>query len=190
MSSDSYTEVTSQSWFSRLGNAFKGIVVGIIMVVIAFPLLFWNEGRAVKRYKTLKEGGGAVISVAADKVDAANQGKLVHMTGMATTEENLVDTSFGVSSQAIKLKRYVEMYQWQEESKSKEKKKLGGGTETVTGQTVVVIAGLQVPFSNDIIGVGGTDTIMIGTATRTIVAPSGNRKSKFRLVMAQIYVIY
>ena len=40
-----------------------------------------------------------------------------------------------------------------------------GGTETVTGQTVVVIAGLQVPFSNDIIGVGGTDTIMIGTAT-------------------------
>ena len=40
-----------------------------------------------------------------------------------------------------------------------------GGTSTVTGQTVVVIAGLQVPFNNDIIGIGGTNTIMIGTAT-------------------------
>lgn len=135
MSNDSFTEVTSQSWFSRLGNAFKGIIVGLILVVIAFPLLFWNEGRAVKRYKTLKEGGGAVISVSADKVDAANQGKLVHMTGLATTEETLTDTSFGVSAQAIKLMRVAEMYQWQQESSSEEKKKLGGGTETVTTYT-------------------------------------------------------
>jgi len=135
MSNDSFTEVTSQSWFSRLGNAFKGIIVGIIMVVIAFPVLFWNEGRAVKRYKTLKEGGGAVISVSADKVDAANQGKLVHLTGMATTEETLTDTSFGVSSRAIKLMRIAEMYQWQQECESEEKKKLGGGTETVTTYT-------------------------------------------------------
>ena len=135
MSNDNFTEVTSQSWFSRLGNAFKGIIVGIIMVVIAFPVLFWNEGRAVKRYKTLKEGGGAVISVSADKVDAANQGKLVHLTGMATTEETLTDTSFGVSSRAIKLMRIAEMYQWQQECESEEKKKLGGGTETVTTYT-------------------------------------------------------
>ncbi len=135
MSNDSFTEVTSQSWFSRLGNAFKGIIAGIIMVVIAFPLLFWNEGRAVKRYKTLKEGGGAVISVTANKVDAVNQGKLIHLAGMATTEENLIDETFGVSSQAIKLKRSAEMYQWQQESTSEEKKKLGGGTETVTTYT-------------------------------------------------------
>ena len=135
MSNDSFTEVTSQSWFSRLGNAFKGIVFGIILVVIAFFLLFWNEGRAVKRYKTLKEGGGAVISVAADKVDSANQGRLVHLTGKATTDETLSDSTFGVSSQAIKLHRVAEMYQWQQESKSEEKKKLGGGTETTTTYT-------------------------------------------------------
>ncbi|MDH3328224.1 MAG: TMEM43 family protein [Desulfobulbaceae bacterium] len=135
MSNDSFTEVTSQSWFGRLGNAFKGIIVGIIMVTIAFPLLFWNEGRAVKRYKTLQEGGGAVVSIAADKVDAINQGKLVHLIGKAVTEETLTDQVFGVSSQAIKLMRVAEMYQWQQESHSEEKKKLGGGTETTTTYT-------------------------------------------------------
>lgn len=135
MSNDSFTEVTSQSWFSRLGNAFKGILFGLILIAVSFPLLFWNEGRAVKRYKTLTEGGGAVISISADKVEPANQGKLVHVSGMATTEETLTDHVFGVSSKAIKLQRTVEMFQWTQESQSKEKKKLGGGTETVTTYT-------------------------------------------------------
>ncbi len=135
MSNDSFTEVTSQSWFSRLGNTFKGIIFGFILVVISFPLLFWNEGRAVKRYKALNEGGGAVISVAADRVDQVNHGKLVHLTGMAATDETLTDSVFGVARQAIKLMRSVEMYQWEQKSQSQEKKKLGGGTETTTTYT-------------------------------------------------------
>ena len=132
MSEDSFTEVSQQSWFGRISGAIKGIVVGLILFVVAFPLLFWNEGRAVKRYKTLKEGGGIVVSVAADQVDAANQGKLVHVTGKADTEEILKDPVFGVSAGAIKLRRSVEMYQWSETVSSETKKKLGGSTETVS----------------------------------------------------------
>ena len=71
MAEDTYTEVTSQSWFSRLRGAFKGIFFGMLMVLLACWLLFWNEGRAVERYKTLKEGGGAVVSVTSDTIDAA-----------------------------------------------------------------------------------------------------------------------
>ncbi|MGB5686558.1 MAG: TMEM43 family protein [Candidatus Electrothrix sp.] len=132
MSDDSFTEVTNQSWFSRIGGAIKGIIFGFILFIIAFPLLFWNEGRAVKTYKTLKEGGGAVISVLADQVDANNEGKLIHVTGKATTEDILTDSVFGVSDNALRLRRKVVMYQWQERSESETKKKLGGGTETVT----------------------------------------------------------
>jgi len=132
MSDDSYTEVTSESWFGRIGGAIKGIIFGFILFLIAFPLLFWNEGRAVKTYKTLKEGGGAVISVASDQVDPANEGKLIHLSDKAYTEEVLTDPVFGVSENALRLRRKVEMYQWQESSKSETQKKLGGGTETVT----------------------------------------------------------
>lgn len=135
MSNDSFTEVSSTSWTSRLGNALKGIIVGIIMVLVAIVLVFWNEGRAVKRHKTLEEGRGAVVSILADTVDVANKGSLVHLSALATTEEQLTDESFGISRRAIKLQRIAEMYQWQQESHSEEKKKLGGGTETVTTYT-------------------------------------------------------
>ena len=132
MAADSFTEVSSQSWFSRLGGAFTGILIGLILFVVSFPLLFWNEGRAVKRYKTLKEGGGAVVSVAADRVEGANSGKLIHVTGKAETAATLSDSIFGVSANAIKLKRVVMMYQWEETQNKETRKKLGGGTETVT----------------------------------------------------------
>lgn len=133
--SDQFTEVTNQSWFGRIKDTFFGAIFGVLLLGIAVALLFWNEGRTVKREQALKEGAGVVVSVAADKVDAANEGKLVHLSGLADTQETLSDPEFNVSVKAIRLKRTVEMYQWQEQSKSETKKKLGGGTETVTTYT-------------------------------------------------------
>lgn len=130
--SDSFSEVTSQSWFSRLGGAFKGILVGLAFFVGALLLLFWNEGRAVKRHKALEEGGGAVVSVSANKVESGNEGKLIHTSGLATTDEILTDPIFPVSENALRLRRDVEVYQWKEITSSETRNKLGGGTETVT----------------------------------------------------------
>ncbi len=131
MSEDRHTEVTEQSWFSRMGESVKSIVFGLIFFIAAFPLLFWNEGRAVKRYKTLKEGSGIVVSVSADRPDTENEGKLVHTSGRAVTDEILSDDLFGISVNALKLQRIAEMYQWQEDVHTETRKKLGGGTETV-----------------------------------------------------------
>ena len=135
MPGNSLTEVTHTSWLSRLGGAIKGVLAGFVLLVVAFPLLFWNEGRAVKQYKTLKEGGGSVVSVASDAVDPAHDGKLIHLTGTATAMATLTDSVFGVSATALKLRRAVEMYQWKETAQSKTKKTLGGGTETVKTYT-------------------------------------------------------
>ena len=132
MSENSFTEVSSQSWFSRIGGAFKGIVVGIVLFIIALPVLYLNEGRAVRTYKTLKEGSGQVVSIDLESIDAANDGKLVHLTGEAITTEVLSDAQFGISVNAIKLRRNVQMYQWKENKKSSKKKNVGGSTKTVT----------------------------------------------------------
>jgi hypothetical protein len=126
------TVVTEESWFSRIGGAFKGILVGLLLSVISVPLLFWNEGRAVKTAKGLKEGAGAVVALDSDEVSQANDGKFVHITGAANTDETLTDDQFGVQYNGIRLKRDSEMYQWVEKKKSKTKKKLGGGTRTET----------------------------------------------------------
>lgn len=129
---DEFVSVTREGWGERLKNSLVGIVFGLVLGVIAFPVLFLNEGRAVKRQQTLEEGAGIVISVGSDRVDAALEGKLVHVTGRAEVSEDLEDLQFAVKAPAIRLVRSVEMFQWIEETKSEKKNKTGGGTETVT----------------------------------------------------------
>ncbi len=133
--SDQFSESTSTSWFSRLADSIKGVLVGLVLFLLAIPALWWNEGRAVQTFKSLTEGAGAVISVPADKVDPANEGKLVHMSGKATTTATVSDPTFGVSATALHLERKAEMYQWTESTKTEKKKKLGGGEETITTYT-------------------------------------------------------
>jgi len=135
MSNDSVTVTSSQSWFSRIGSAFAGVIIGLLLFLLAFPMLAWNEGRAIKREKTLQQGEKNVISVAAAPLEPANAGKLIHVTGTTTTDGPVSDSDFGISANAIKLRRNVEMYQWSEEQKSETKKKLGGSEETVTTYT-------------------------------------------------------
>lgn len=132
MSQDSFTETTHTGWFSRIGNSIKGVLLGIVLVIGSGILLFWNEGRSVTQAKTLKEGLAAVVTVPADSVNQANQGKLVHMMGDAKTEETLSDDDFGVSANALKLRRNVEMYQWKEDKTTETKKNVGGSTDEVT----------------------------------------------------------
>lgn len=132
MSEDSFSEVTHTSWGGRIKTSFKGILFGLVLFVGAFPLLFWNEGRAVKRYRTLKEGQGQVVSIADDRVDPENQGRLVHVSGIADTRQTITDTTFAVSRQVIHLKRAVEMYQWREDRETRTDKKVGGGERKVT----------------------------------------------------------
>ena len=135
MAQDTYTEVTRQSWGSRLGGSFKGILFGLALLGIAVWLLFWNEGRAVRRARALTEGAGAVVSVAAGAVDPVNEGRLVHVSGLAETFDVLRDEAFGLAVTAIHLERAVEVFQWRESHSGSTKKKLGGGTETTSTYT-------------------------------------------------------
>jgi hypothetical protein len=124
---DTYTEESTESWFDRVRESIKGVATGLVLLVIAFPLLFWNEGRAVRTARGLEEGAGAVVPARADRVDPALDRKLVHVTGQAATDEILRDERFGVSAPGIKLVRRVEMYQWQEKKTTRSRKR-GGKT--------------------------------------------------------------
>ncbi|MDP4897688.1 MAG: TMEM43 family protein [Akkermansiaceae bacterium] len=132
MAQDSFTETTTTGWFSRIGGAFKGIIFGVIAILASVVLLWFNEGRAVTTKKTLDEGAKDYVTVSSEKVDSANEGKLVYTTGSAATTDILRDNELNVSVAALKLRRVVEIYQWKEETESETKKKLGGSEETVT----------------------------------------------------------
>ena len=130
MSEDSFTEVTSEGWFSRIGGAIKGVVVGIVIFAVGFPVLWLNEGRAVKTAKKINFAKENVVAISVDNVDRANEAKLVQLSGKVKTADTLLDSVFGLSVNAIKLIRSVEIYQWEETVESKTVKKLGGKKET------------------------------------------------------------
>ena len=60
---DTFTTTTRTSYGSRLGSSLKGIGMGLVVFLVGFPVLFWNEGRAVKRTRALKEGEKKVVPV-------------------------------------------------------------------------------------------------------------------------------
>lgn len=130
---DRFTETTTESWFSRIGESFKSVLFGLLLFIIAFPLLFWNEGRAVRTAQSLTEGKGAVVSAPPDKVDPANANKLIHLTGQATSTETVQDVKYNVKvAAAIRLIRTAETYQWKEEKETRTRTKVGGSTEKTT----------------------------------------------------------
>lgn len=131
-----YTETTSTSYGARLGNSLKGIVSGFVLLAAGTALLFWNEGNFVKTQKALEEGQSVVVSAGdVSTVKPELNGKFVHATALADTQDVLTDEMFGVSERAVALKRSVEYYQWIEHSRTETKDKIGGGQEQRTTYT-------------------------------------------------------
>lgn len=121
---------------TRLRKSISGVLGGIALCLVAVVLLYWNEGRAVKTARGLAEGETSVVAISnVDRDDLSTHGGLVHLTGLAAGNEVLADDAFDKQVEALKLRRSVEMLQWRENSESKTRTKIGGGTETETNYT-------------------------------------------------------
>ncbi|MDR3514801.1 MAG: TMEM43 family protein [Azospirillaceae bacterium] len=151
---ETFVEVTQRSWLGRAAGSLIAVVIGLILFLGSFPVLIWNEGRAVAAIDTLNAGARSVVSVAADHIDPVHDGHLVHVTGVATVDHPAVDPVFGVAPvNAVRLRRHVEMYQWQEHKESQTDKQLGGGETTRTtyqyrkvwSETAIDSAGFKQP---------------------------------------------
>lgn len=130
---DTYTETTTTSWGSRLGNSFRGVITGIVLVIVGTGLLWWNEGRTVRTGDAIAEAQMAAEELPdISRIDPAFNGKLVHASGVAKATAPVSDEEFGVRTQAIAIRRSVEYYQWVESTSTKTEKKLGGGEEKTT----------------------------------------------------------
>ena len=104
----------------RIGNSFKGIFGGFIAILIGVGLLWWNEGNNVRNIKTTAEMEKSYVDVKSDSVDSTNDGKLVATYGKLINEEELTDSTFGVTIKTPLMKRIVEVYQWDEDSSTDE----------------------------------------------------------------------
>lgn len=158
------TVTETQSYGSRILESIKGVLFGILLFLVSIPVLWWNEGRAVRTARSLAEGATHVVSVT--RLDPANEGRLVHFTGEASTTETLEDRDFGVHASALRLERQTQMYQWVETANSHDN--VGGSKTTVYtyekkwSDRVVPSAGFKEP--------GHTNPEAMAVAGKDIVA--------------------
>lgn len=128
-------EVVTQSWGSRIIGAFWGCLIGLALLIGSFALVFWNEAQGLHTAQALQETAQVLISVPNKPIDPQNNLRVVYFSGLATTSEVLQDSLLGVSQQAIKLARSVEMYQWEENTETKTEKQMGGSESEVKTYT-------------------------------------------------------
>ena len=129
------TKTTRTSYGQRLKNSGSSIVTGLIMFVLGTVLLFWNEGRTIKTTRMIKQADKECVELPeVGTLDPSFDGKLVHLTGFASTQESFADSTFGVyASGILRMERKVEYYQVVERSETETKENLDGSkTETTT----------------------------------------------------------
>jgi hypothetical protein len=117
----SVDEFVEQGTGGRSRGGCGAAVAGVVMFLASFPVLWWNEGRAVRRAKQLEELQKTAIHVETDTVNPVNEGKTVHVNGEAVPHGIVEDAEFGLrfEDELIKLRRIVEMYQWKETKKTR-----------------------------------------------------------------------
>ena len=113
---DKVTVSSHHSYGSRVGNSFKAILWGIILVIVSIRLLAWNEKNYVETKAALKEWAEIVQEANIDQINPDLEWQEIHVSGeTASNAEALKDNIFWVVTDNLKLKRTVEMYQWYEE---------------------------------------------------------------------------
>lgn len=124
-------EITTTSWGGRIKNAFFGLLFGLILIIASFYFIFWNEATGLHTAQSLDQTAQVLVSVPNSPINPQNNLKVVYFNGEAVTTETLTDNVLGISANAIRLNRNVDMYQWKEEEKSETTHNVGG-SETTT----------------------------------------------------------
>ena len=83
------------------------IAIGVAMIVGSE--IYWLRVSVPKR-KSLT----SAITIDSSKLDPGNDGKLIYTTATLAGGEKLTDPEFGVTVNALRLRRSVWMYQWQD----------------------------------------------------------------------------
>ncbi len=132
--SDSHTTTKTISYGENIKNSLSGAIFGLVLFVVSFGLLWWNEGHSVEQIQKANYAAKNAIAVSAEKIDKQNDNKLIAVSGQVVTTETLSDGLINIPN-ALVLKRDVQMYQWEEDEKTTKKDNLGGSTTETTTYT-------------------------------------------------------
>jgi len=125
--SDQFVTITRTSWLGNIMNSFVGVLLGIILFLVAFPVLWFNEGRT-----NMATVAKASVLVDGARVSAQTEGQQVAVAGTLASNERLGDSPYLAAGAYVQLNRKVEMYAWVEHKSTETHKDAGGSSTTTT----------------------------------------------------------
>jgi hypothetical protein len=125
---DTFTTVTTKGYGSRVLGSVQGVLLGFLLFVVSFGVLYWNEGRVDVSSIAKK----SVVADATVTPDGGLNGSFVSATGNVTSAETIGDTLYLKPGSYLSVNRKAEMYAWVEKSDSKSEVKTGGSETTTT----------------------------------------------------------
>lgn len=95
---------------------------GLLFLAVTY-LLLWNEGQAILNSQTLDEATNKVVTIDVynPSIKSDYEDKLVHLLGPIDIMEPLTEPDYNIQVMSVKLKKRVQMYQWIEETREKDK---------------------------------------------------------------------
>lgn len=85
--------------------------MGVVLIFIALPMIWMNERKDVKIYKTITKGREAVVEADCNDPQEDNMFKLIHVQGETSTQSQTSDEMFGlVYDEILKIRRSVEVF--------------------------------------------------------------------------------
>lgn len=129
-------EVTQESFLSRMQDAVLSLTLGIVLIILSIPLLWYNEKRSAV-YETLinrvEKDVRVVAKGSAPQETNNNWPVLVSGEQMrAVTSVKHPQFNLEYVKGCICIRSCVSIYQWVERTKTEERETLGGGKETTT----------------------------------------------------------
>jgi len=110
-----FSEYNQPSLAREFQKTWLVSLIGLLILASGCGILFWNEGRAVRTAAALEEGlRDILVPETTNVVFDENNGALVLVSGELNIPDSLKDEKYGISMPAVKMRRVVQVYQWQE----------------------------------------------------------------------------
>jgi len=164
---DTHTKVTKTGWGQNIGKSIIGVLIGFVMFIVSFIVLWSTEGRT-----NLGKVAEKAVVVSSGTVETAANGEFVSVTGDLQTNSPVGDPTYLKAGQYVVLYRNVEMYAWIEETETETKKKTGGGSEEKTTYRYVTEWTSDPSSSSDFEFPEGHDNPRMKVRSDTFYAPT------------------
>lgn len=116
-------------------NSFSGVVLGVILFLLSFVVLYWNEGRA-----DMSDVAKRAVVIQANGVQAntAYEDQLVSASGTVTADPRIGDDLYLEPGPYLVVERKVDVYAWVEKSETVTTTRSDGTETSETNYTYVM----------------------------------------------------